>query len=280
MANICAKLKQRNNKNKYRKIVSTDKYIYSNDIIKITSLTSTKYIAGAALEDGEWFFIENMSKQEYSIDLIKENYNSIDFDSISKSEFENIDFIFIKIDDLICFQNIYKTKLVSKKCVLFLGEDFEYQNERKEIVINDIPDAIYDKTMDVLYFKRLESITKIFKGIDQLYKEATEEETKQFLKNDFIILKNSYNASKVKTANRKRIALAQKTLSKLNNEDINNIFTYIGEYCPKLKVKETAFEIGTEDDLKLLLYGIEQRFYTTTVGCERRIANSVVPLVV
>jgi hypothetical protein len=42
-------------------------------------------------------------------------------------------------------------------------------------------------------------------------------------------------------------------------------------------VTDTSFEVGTEDELKMLLYGIEQRFYTTIVGGEKRIANSVVP---
>ena len=55
------------------------------------------------------------------------------------------------------------------------------------------------------------------------------------------------------------------------------VFTYIGEYCPELKVSETSFEVGNEEELKMLLYGIEQRFYTTIVGEEKRIANSVVP---
>ena len=163
--------------------------------------------------------------------------------------------------------------MVSKKCILCLGEDFEYKADRREIVINTIPDAIYNKTTDVLYFKRLESITSIFRGIDQLYKEATEEETTQFLANDFIQLKQDYNASKVKTANRKRIALAQKTLESLDADSRRNIFTYIGEYCPELKVSETSFEIGDEEELKMLLYGIEQRFYTTIVGGEKRIAK-------
>lgn len=57
-----------------------------------------------------------------------------------------------------------------------------------------------------------------------LYREATQEETDSFLANDFITLKNDYSSSKVKTANRKRIALAAKTLSELNESDRKNIF--------------------------------------------------------
>lgn len=99
----------------------------------------------------------------------------------------------------------------------------------------------------------------------------------EFLANDFIRLRDGYSSSKVKTANRKRIALAQKTLSALNNDDKRNIFNYIGEYCPNLQASDSSFEVGSEDELKMLLYGIEQRFYTTIVGGEKRIANSVVP---
>ena len=111
-----------------------------------------------------------------------------------------------------------------------------------------------------------------------LYREATQEETDSFLANDFISLKDDYSGSKVKTANRKRIALAAKTLSELDEPDRKNIFTYIGDYCPALKVYENSLELGSENELKMLLYGIEQRFYTTPVGGEKRLANSVIRL--
>ena len=38
------------------------------------------------------------------------------------------------------------------------------------------------------------------------------------------------------------------------------------------------FEISSEQNLKMLLYGIEQRFYTTLIGDEKRLANSVISL--
>lgn len=161
---------------------------------------------------------------------------------------------------------------------MHFGEGFTYKTDCAEIVIRDLPDAIYDKTTDSLYFRRLESITGIFRGIDMLYREATQEETDTFLANDFISLKDDYSSNKVKTANRKRIALAAKTLSELDESDRKNIFKYIGDYCPDLKVSENAFEVGSENELKMLLYGIEQRFYTTPVGGEKRIANSIIAL--
>ena len=125
------------------------------------------------------------------------------------------------------------------------------------MVINDSPDAVYCSETDILYFRKLEPIVGIFKGIADLYREATDVETEQFLQNDFITLKNEYGVSSVKTANRKRIALAVKTLSELSQDDRSNIFNYIGEYCPDLKTEDDTFSVGSEDDLKMVLYGIE-----------------------
>ena len=152
MANLCAKLKQRE-KNKYRKIVSTDEPVYA--IEDITISTSTPYVPGTALEAGEWFSVQNASGQEYRIDLLTSEHGTVDFNSLSRNEFSTVDFIFTEINNLICFQNVSKARLVSKRCVLCLGEDFEYKADRREIVINTIPDAIYNKTTDILYFKRL-----------------------------------------------------------------------------------------------------------------------------
>ena len=42
--------------------------------------------------------------------------------------------------------------------------------------------------------------------------------------------------------------------------------------------KERKFKISTDNELKYLLYGIEQRFYTTPFSKEKRLANSIVGL--
>lgn len=275
MDNICVKLKQRE-KDKYRKLLSINDSLYAPFTIS-ADMVST-YTPGALLEDGEWFCIHEMSQKEFCIDILKADYSSVDFRTLDRGDFTKIDFLFIVTKNHIVFQNVSKAKLLSKRCIFALGEGYQYQDDCSEIVINDIPDAIYDKANDALYFRRLESITSIFRGIDQLYREATDEETTQFLNNKFINLKDGYSTASVKTANRKRIALAMKTLNTLNDNDRKNIFAYIGDYCPELQVSEDSFEVGTEEDMKKLLFGIEQRFYTTPVGGEKRIANSVIPL--
>lgn len=276
MSTVYVKLRMREHTNKYRKMLSTDEGIFSKMADLVVS--SSAYTHGTLLEDGEWFKIEDASQQPYAIDIMSENFETVDIDLLSRAEFQKIDFLFVKDGTEIYFQNVSKSKLVSKKKFGSFGEGFQYQKNSEEIVVNDCPDAIYCTETDTLYFRRLEPIVGIFKGIAELYREATDGETEEFLQNDFITLKNSYEAASVKTANRKRIALVTKTLSELSPEDKDNIFSYIGEYCPDLKTENNAFSVGSEDELKMVLFGIEQRFYTTPVGGEQRIANSVIPL--
>lgn len=274
MKPVFVKLKSK----EFRKIVSLEnEEIYP----KKQSLfqNAVDYTPEYKLEEDEWFKITNFSKNDYGIEnLLKQDFDSVDFDLLTKKEFDKIDFLFTEIEQSIFFQNIPKSQLLKKKMIGNFGESFKYIAESKQIFIKEIPDAVYDTQTDALYFRKLESITGIFKGIDQLYREATTEETEKFLKNDFISLDNEYDVSKVKIPNRKRIALATDILNNLTAADKKNIFNYISEYCSNLKKDESSFLISSEDDLKLILFGIQQRFYTTPVGNEKRIANSVIKL--
>lgn len=275
MSAINVKLKHRTSGSKYKKLVSTDDVIYPR-VSQITSFSP--YAPGAVLEDEDWFYVDHARTQAYATELLTRDYDTVDFDSLARSDFGKIDFLFVYERGRICFQKVSKTKLVAKKSVLCFGETFQYESERQELIINDVPDAFYSPSDDRLCFRRLETITGIFKGIDMLYREATNEEVHNFLTSDFISLRLGYDESSVRTPNRKRIALAKNTLERLSEVDRGHIFSYIEEYCPNLSATDGVFEIGTEEELKMLLYGIEQRFYTTPVGGEKRLANSVIPL--
>lgn len=275
MVNLCVKLKQKEN-NKYRYVLSTEDEIYPS--FNVNSVNAILYSPDTLLDDGEWFYVEDVTKQIFKIDLLDFQFSTVDFDSLNSEAFEKIDYVFVVDKDLIYFQNVTKTKLVAKNGFLSIGGDFKYEKNIHHISFNVFPDAVYDRKKDTLYFRRLASITSIFHNIDQLYREATEEETRQFLSEKFISLKEGYDSSYVKTSNRKRIALAQTILSQLDESSRHQIFEYIGVYYPVLRGSNGSFHIGSENDLKLLLYGIEQRFYTTVVGGEKRIANSVIKI--
>lgn len=276
MNQVYVKIRLRGKANKYRKLLSTDENLYCLPDGLIES--SCPYTPGATLETGEWFKISDFSEKDFSIEITQKDYETVDYDSLQKAEYSQVDYLFAKIDDNLFFQNISKSKLVKKKGILGFGEGYRYERETAVLFINEYPDAIYIPTEDALYFQRLEPIASIFGGISELYREATEHEVEEFLQNDFIDLTDGFESSKVKVANRKRIAMAMDTLSKMHDDDKKQIFVYICDYCPDIVTPEQKFRVGSEENLKMVLFGIEQRFYTTLVGGEKRIANSVVPL--
>ena len=158
------------------------------------------------------------------------------------------------------------------------GDAAKIEQGGNRLVINEKPDAIYFAQSDTLIFTNLATISSIFKGIDILYKEATDQEVEQFLDEDFIELSSDYSLDKVSKPNRKRIALAMDTLDAMEPNERDQMLSYIHSYCDqklRFDADNGKFEIKTDDELKYLLYGIEQRFYTTPLSHERRLANSV-----
>ena len=110
--------------------------------------------------------------------------------------------------------------------------------------------------------------------MDQLYKVATEDETQAFLNSEFLDVNNGFHTSNVTVPNRKRIALVNETLSRFTDDEKQAIYDYTNQYG-RVTYENGKFKIETDDDLKFVLWGIEQRFYTTPIGAEKRIANSI-----
>ena len=275
MRQLYVKIRKPGNSVKFKKLLSTQADVYPawDQLVE----ANIPYSLGTSLDDHEWFALDQFSKSDYFIDLLSETFESVDFESLAYNEFNLIDYFFTIENNVFCFQKISKSRLVRRKMVVHIGEGFKFE-DCPAMILNDIPDAIYVKANDILYFRKISSITGIFKGIDQLYREASAEETSEFLNESFITLLNNFSCDQVKKPNRKKIALAKDTLSSLEANDRAQIFSYIGQYCPNLKTDQNTFGIGSEEDLRLLLWGIEQHFYTTPVGGERRIANSVIQM--
>lgn len=273
MNHLLAKTKGRNGD--FLKIISNEEIFELPDDLN----NQIEFDSNYKLEDDEWFSIQAFSGKGYYIEFLRRRFISTDFNQITREGYNNIDYLCAYQSGIYYFQKISTSQVIRKKYFAFSDEPTLVENE-PIIVIDNYPDAIYVKNEDILYFKKLTAITGIFKGIDQLYQEATQEETEEFLENDFITLENNYSADKVKKANRKRIAMAMATLQQFTPAQKQDIFTYIREYCVDLVFDENeeSFAISGDEDLKKLLFGIEQRYYTTRQGGEKRLANSIIPL--
>ena len=233
------------------------------------------------LEEDEWFGIQYFSTTNYSIPILTQDFNTAEFPQIRYTQYNEVKFFCAvqQDEEFYCFQKFTISNILKKRWISLSGEP-ELEVNKPILVIKAIPDAIYKKSNDTLYFRDIADAKAFFPKIIELYREATDEEIDTFLNNDFILLGDNYNTERVGTANRKRIAMAMQTLSRFSDEERGQIHSYIREYCPNLGYSEDdmSFKIENENDLKVLIFGIEQRYYTTIIGSERRLANSVLTL--
>ncbi|ENX8963943.1 hypothetical protein DD189_11680, partial [Neisseria gonorrhoeae] len=205
------------------------------------------------------------------------------FSEIKKEEIniEKLKYLVSCTNDALFFQKITSSLLLKKKHLLTICRNGAKLCEPQDLlVIKDIPDAVYIIKDDKLIFRTLSSISNIFKGIEDLYREATNTEVQQFLESDFIDLKEDFLSEKVSIPNRKRIALVQDRLNNMTLDQRQELLNYLAEYNNILKFNAdgSRVEISTDVQLKHLLYGIDERYYTTALGKEKRLANSVQPI--
>lgn len=269
---LIAKKKRTNNT--YYLVLSQEDRIYElpNDLLNIKA-----YDTNYKLEDDEWFGIQDFSNSNYSIPFLTQDFNSAEHHQIINNQYNTVKFFCSYQDeDDYCFQKFIFSNIILRKWISLSGEP-EIKVNEPILILRSIPEAVYRKSTNTLYFKNLSDIKSIFPEIIELYKEATDEETESFLNSEFINLNDGFDKTNVNTANRKRISMAIETLAKLEEEHKVQIHNYIKDYCPELEFSEedNTFSIGNEEHLKNLIFGIEQRFYTTIVGNERRLANSI-----
>ncbi len=273
MDHVMAKIKGLRKK-PYRKLIS-DNGLF--DTVQIDVNTCVPYDPDHNLDEDSWFKVENFSQRGYCLDILKSPFDSKDYDDLTKAQFSKINCVFSVQNGDFYFQKVTTSLFIRRKTVSF-GDAAKIEQGGNRLVINEKPDAIYFAQSDTLIFTNLATISSIFKGIDILYKEATDQEVEQFLDEDFIELSSDYSLDKVSKPNRKRIALAMDTLDAMEPNERDQMLSYIHSYCDqklRFDADNGKFEIKTDDELKYLLYGIEQRFYTTPLSHERRLANSV-----
>lgn len=237
-----------------------------------------EYDASTLLESDEWFKVSDFSERAFFPEFLNQPLNSTEVDELRKSEFGSISYLMSVEEGNYCFQRV-KPALVVRRKVLGYGDAAYLEQPETRIVINERPDAVYIPASNALLFRDLAAVAPLFSGIDELFREATDEQVSEFLQADFVT--SDMRSSSVSKPNRKRIALAMETLSKLAPADRTEVIRYTRGYSDDRLVFEEeseTFVITSDEDLKMLLYGIEQRYYTTIVGAERRLANSIIRL--
>lgn len=237
------------------------------------ALNGVDYNPATLIEDEEMYQLTNFSTTGFALDFLQNDLDSVNHDQITKADLKKLSYICTVQSNLYYFQIINSSYYISKKW--FSIDELSLEVNKPIITINQYADAIYDKQSDTLYFKKLATTQKIFKGMDQLYREATDAETQTFLNNEFLDVNECFTPSNVTVPNRKRIALVNETLNRFTEVEKQAIYDYTSQYG-HVTFTDGKFKIESDDDLKYVLWGIEQRFYTTPISGEKRVANSII----
>ncbi|WP_448972202.1 hypothetical protein [Oribacterium sp.] len=260
-------------KEKYRKIIADNTVFYN---LPSNLKNHHEYTPTYKLEDDEWYSVNNFSKKDFCIELIKDKFDTTSYKPLTKAEPCNVTYLCAFQDNTVYyFQRVFKHSVLERKKAVILGDEIAVKENPKQIILSDNADAIYVINEDTLYFRKLETISPIFVGIDVLYREATKKEVSDFLGQTFIHTGEGYGVEKVGKANRRRIAIAIENFNKLKKEQKTVVIKYTNDYYPQLNFDGNSFTIKSEDDMKYLLYGLEQLYYTTPATNEKRVANSV-----
>lgn len=258
-----------------KKILSTNSTIFDAQDIS----ASQAYDPAYKLEDEEWFTIASFKATDFRNSFI-DKPSPLTTTSLNQLEVDNykkIKYLAYEHDGHKYFQKFLPSNLISRNWFTVSPEPV-LENNKNIISLGRNPDAIYDVATDTLYFKDISRIKIIFKDIDSLYREATQTEVNEFLQQNFIELNENFSGDDVRVPNRKRLAQVVDKLNSFTDRDRSKILSYIGDYCTDIPFEEGKFTISNEEDLKLVLFGIDERFYTTNLGSEKRLANSVIPI--
>ena len=237
-----------------------------------------EYNPNTLLDDNMAYKISRFSTKEYCIDILKNTFNDPDYNEYSNTL--NKEFLLNIVDNVYYFQRITPAMLRPKRILRISNNvskqsiSFEQTKRGETITLQTQPDAIYDKDKDELQFIKLNAIKRFFVGIDTLYREATNNEIKKFLNQDFIQVGKNFSFDLVMGNNRKKIALLKDKYSNCSNDEKSVLRRYIHDYVSHLAFDGNVFEISSNKELTNLLRGLDEDYYTKPIGNQKYVANS------
>lgn len=238
------------------------------------------YVDDYKLEDDEWFVIDNFSQQDYCLDLLTTEFDNTAYSNLPRNGYPHLAYLFAVQDNMFCFQKIVVSTVLNKKLLDFrIDQEPTILNCDYTVVLNKEADGYYNKATDKFYFKKLSDVTSIFTGISELYNEATDADTSGFMGLDILNIAEGYSVADVKTANRRRIKAAMDRYNNFDEDQKAQISGYLSQYIDDVPFVDGKFNISGEEDLTKILNCLNQRYYTTEIDGEKRLANSVTPIV-
>lgn len=266
------KINKGKNEKKVKRIVKSDKPDYKN--YNSEEFIQTEFSIHYKLEKNEIFYIKYDERVKGLIknkDVLEiNNKNTSLFDEITSEDWKNLDFIVYVDEDMLYFQRIVGKKyLTTKKFLGMCTGTPSLKEEQEGIEINEYSDFSFSRSEERIYFRDFLKVSKILNGMDELYREASVEETKTFLNSEFI-KSEKIDIKTISVSKRKKIAQA---IDKLKDMDTESLIEYGKKYSAEVFLDDKVF-VKDAKDIDIALKIIFEKFDTTEVTHQKREINS------
>ncbi|PPB56439.1 hypothetical protein [Campylobacter hyointestinalis] len=208
------------------------------------------------LEEDEVFVIE-YKDDDIDNNFIKTTTNTTSRDTITEKDFKNLEVIFYEIDEVIYFQRIFPSFLITSTWLTFdtldKGQKGVKIDQKTRLKFENRTDIILDKKNNKIYFMVFNNLEKIFPNFSKYYREASEDEFNKFKANNLL-----------------KVDLEFKDLGKRQLTKIAQIIDKIGyfqdnikDYKKYAKDYDITFEINTKDQINEFHALVFENFYKT-----------------
>lgn len=261
---------------KYRKLDNSDD-ISEFVVPTITSENSIEFDPEVKLEHEDWFYIEIDDDHMPMVKEYGDKFSStVSLNDVTEEEFSKIDLIFRKVgNDELVFQKITQSKRMVDKSILKWLPNIG--KPERTIIDNGIElkseiDAYFDGN-DKLYFKNFRTIRSLFKGIDDYYRIASQEEVDEFKKFNLVSFVSDF---KIKTNNLKMLAVLKDYEIDLDDITVKNTLLRTYNQYPSQDFElddNQNFIIDSNRKLTSFLKLALGRLYTNPITKDKMEAN-------
>lgn len=175
------------------------------NILESIKFTNPQY----ALEDEEWFYIELVDtdkKEEMLGGYIDASKSMASINQIRGDCYSEVDCIFGVDGYNILFTKITPSFVIKNKFIIEIGpikkldlKQAQIRSQAAGIEFNPSKiDAFYKGDENKLYFRSFRTVNSLFSGINEYYRDASEQEVRKFLELDIFEVDKSITPDKIK----------------------------------------------------------------------------------
>lgn len=225
----------------------------------------------------QWFKFQDFSTKPSFMQFMQDDFDVVELEDLKRPQYTDIEFFAFIENHRIYMQKVSKSSFLKKKWFSWDGQILKYQTKDDVVYVNPVPNCIYDKETDELFFMEINKAYAIFGDIKEDYKTATDAEVGTFLSSD-IVFADGFDVANVGIANRKRITAVLQSYNALSQQDKKTLKNYIHEKLGNNELvfsEETQkFKVSSDKELRLLLYGIQRRYYSPLFEAEVQVATN------